>query len=499
MRYRSDIRESQIRNLHQRVEDADYRKYLQEMTLHKLRAFEGARIRFRFPVTALIGPNGGGKSTILGAAALIYKSAKPSIFFAQSSADREAMRGIRVSYRLIDRDHRRDGEIERSVTHPDLKWSREALERRLLFFGVRRTVPANERPEFSKFRLGTEEIRDEDYASLSPAVIEAASRILGIDLSSYARSHSQSAKKPLLGYADRVRFSEFHFGAGLSVIIELVWNLENLNPQEQALVLIEEVENTLHPFAVRKFVEYLITVAERKRCQIIFTTHSEYALDPLPREAIWAARNGQLLNGRLRVEDMLAFRGDIETRLAVYCEDNTARDWLQEMMRFSGNTLELNQIEFYAVGSYANVVEVTRQHNNNPASRFKAIGFVDGDTPSYQKLEPDTYRLPGTLMPEEVILDTVRQGYSTNLGILTVRLTGKPEEQERIRRLIDEVALQTEDMHLLFSKIGVRLGFLPEETVRLAFMSAFCTSLPEVAREISQIICGHLPVNGNGH
>jgi hypothetical protein len=133
MRYRSDIRESQIRSLRDRVDAADYRKYLQEMTLHKLRAFEGARIRFRFPVTALIGPNGGGKSTILGAAALIYKSAKPSIFFAQSSADREAMRGIRVSYRLIDRDHRRDGEIERSVTHPDLKWSREALDRRLLF------------------------------------------------------------------------------------------------------------------------------------------------------------------------------------------------------------------------------------------------------------------------------------------------------------------------------------------------------------------------------
>jgi hypothetical protein len=330
-------------------------------------------------------------------------------------------------------------------------------------------------------------------------VIDAASRILGIGLSSYARSQSATAKKPLLGYAECVRFSEFHFGAGISVIIELVWNLENLDPQEQALVLIEEVENTLHPFAVRKFVEYLITVAERKRCQIIFTTHSEYALDPLPREAIWAARNGQLLNGRLRVEDMLAFRGDIETRLAVYCEDNTARDWLQEMMRYTNKALELSQIEFYPVGSYSDVIELTKQHNTNPAQRFPAIGFVDGNTPDYQAIPEHVYRLPGTLMPEEVILDTVRHGFSKNLGILTVRLTGKPDEQERVRRLIEEVALQTEDMHLLFSKVGVRLGFIPEETVRLAFLSAYCVTEPEVAHRLAEIISNSLPQNGNGH
>lgn len=360
-------------------------------------------------------------------------------------------------------------------------------------------MPANERPEFSKFRLGTEEIRDEDYATLSPEVIDAASRILGMDLSNYTRSQSPTAKKPLLGYADRVRFSEFHFGAGISVIIEMVWNLENLNPKEQALVLIEEVENTLHPFAVRKFVEYLMTVADRKRCQIVFTTHSEYALDPLPRKAIWAARNGELLNGRLRVEDMLAFRGDIETRLAVFCEDNAARDWLQEMLRYAGKTLELNQIEFYAVGSHASVIDFTNQHNEYPANRFAAIGFVDGDTPDDQKLGESVFRLPGTFMPEEVILDTVREGYSTNLGILTVRLTGKLEEQERVRRLIDEVALQTEDMYLLFSKVGVCLGFLPEETVRLAFMSAYCITQPEIAHQTAQIICDHLPTNGNGH
>ena len=496
MKYRRDIRDSQIRNLRKKVEDADYKKYLVEMTLHKLRAFQGARIRFRFPVTALIGPNSGGKSTILGAAALIYRESKPSQYFAISLADEEAMKGVKISYRMIDRNERKEGEIERSVTHPTGKWSRKALDRKLLYFGVRRTIPANERPEYTKFRTGVLPLTEEDYSGLGDEVLDPAQRILGLDLNRYARS---SGKKPLIGYAGPVKFSEFHFGAGISVIIEILWNLENLSPDDQALILIEEVENSLHPYAVRKFVEYLIGITERKRCQVIFTSHSEYALDPLPGDAIWAAREGTLVSGRLRVQDMLAFRGDVDTRLAVFCEDIMAEEWLRGMMRFAGMDAQLLSVEFFSVGSHSDVIKMTQDHNRNPSRRFRAIGFVDGDTPSELDLGKDVFRLPGTLIPEELILDTVREGFDTNLAKLTLALNRRAEEQELVRRVIDGEVRATEDMHLIFNKIGQRLGFLPEETVRLAMITAYCLTKPEASSQISKIIQQHLPTNENAN
>lgn len=493
--YRSEVRESLIRNLKEKVEGGGYKKYLHSMTLHKLRAFRDATIRFRFPVTALIGPNGGGKSTVLGASALIYRECTPSSFFAVSSVDQEAMKDVRVAYRLIDREKKREGEIERSVTHPKSRWNREALQRKILFFGVKRALPAGEQSEFTKFRLYPDKLTEEDYAVLDSAVIEHASRILGVDLSRYSKAAS---KKPMIGFAGPMRHSQFHFGAGISVIIELVAHLEQLSPEDQALVLIEEIETTLHPFAVRKLVEYLVGVADRKRCQIIFTTHSEYALDPLPREAIWAARGGELVNGRLRVQDVLAIRGESDTKLVIYAEDSTAIAWIQGMMRFSGMTDEMSLVEFYPIGSHSAVVQHTEAHNQNPSKRFPAIGFVDGDTPTDVSLPDKVFRLPGNLMPEEVILDAVREGYPANLGVLTVALNRRPDEQELVRRVIESEAMGTSDMHLVFSKIGQRLGFVPEETVRLAMISAYCHTQQPAARHLSATVNTYLVQNGNG-
>lgn len=492
MQYRSEIRDSQIRALREKVEAQQYRKYLVSMTLHQLRAFRDVTIRFRFPVTALIGPNGGGKSTVLGAAALIYGDSKPADLFAVSSADKDAMRGAKIVYRVIDRGVKRDGELERSVTYPQDKWSRKALARTLKYEGFRRIVPAGERPGFSKYRSGANPLTEEGYAGLGADVIRHASAILRFDLNGYA----ESAKKPLLGRSGATRFSEFHIGAGISVIIHLVRELEALSPDDQALVLIEEIENTLHPYAVRKLVEYLIGVAERKKCQIIFTTHSEYALDPLPREAIWAARDGALVNGRLHVEDVLAFRGDVETKLAVFCEDATAMDWLQGMMRYSGMTDELALVEFHAVGGTSDVVRKVREHNSNPAVRFRALGFVDGDAPPELALGADVHRLPGSHSPEEVLLDCVRAGFDRNLAVLTVGLMRPPQDQELVRKIVESEALAAVDMHLVFNKIGQRLGFVPEGTVRLAMINAYCHSRAEDANALAALVRERLPRNG---
>jgi len=63
-------------------------------------------------------------------------------------------------------------------------------------------------------------------------------------------------------------YSEFHFGAGESSIIRMVLKIESA--PEQSLILVEEIENGLHPVATIKMVEYLIDVADRKKMQGIF-------------------------------------------------------------------------------------------------------------------------------------------------------------------------------------------------------------------------------------
>ena len=72
--YKSEIRASDIQSLEEKVVGDGYGQYLKRILLRRVRGFTDRVISFDFPVTALVGPNGGGKTTILGAAGLAYKT-----------------------------------------------------------------------------------------------------------------------------------------------------------------------------------------------------------------------------------------------------------------------------------------------------------------------------------------------------------------------------------------------------------------------------------------
>jgi len=79
--HRSEIRHSTIRSLLDKVRRKNYDKYLVSIRLEKIRMFAGATINLDFPVMALIGPNGGGKTTILGVCGCIFsKSIQQKVF-----------------------------------------------------------------------------------------------------------------------------------------------------------------------------------------------------------------------------------------------------------------------------------------------------------------------------------------------------------------------------------------------------------------------------------
>lgn len=73
-----------LRSELERVRLNNYKQFVKKVRLMRVRGFIDETIEFKTPVTALIGTNGGGKSTILGATALAYKNIRPSQFFPKS-------------------------------------------------------------------------------------------------------------------------------------------------------------------------------------------------------------------------------------------------------------------------------------------------------------------------------------------------------------------------------------------------------------------------------
>jgi len=321
-----DVRKSDLTGLSEKVKKSSYGYYLPKLKIVKARSFENQEISFDFPVTAIIGTNGGGKSTVLGAAALAYKASKPGDFFPKSNVGDLSMGNWRIEYDIIDRSEKSDGPLSRNARFVSQKWRRdELLDREVIYIPIQRTVPANEQARFKRF-IGMDQITDIDVTPLSQTTVRAIGRILGKDASNYRKiSFSGDPSNYLLASSGDVNdYSQFHFGAGEASIIDMVSKIEE--GSENSLILIEEIENGLHPLATQKMVEYLIDVAKRKKSQVIFTSHSEYALNVLPPNAIWACIDGRAYQGKLSIESLRALTGNVQKDKAIFVEDDFARD-----------------------------------------------------------------------------------------------------------------------------------------------------------------------------
>ncbi len=175
---------------------------------------------------------------------------------------------------------------------------------------------------------------------------------------------------------------------------------------DNALILIEEIENGLHPIATRRIVEYLIDVADRKSCQVIFTTHSNDALAPLPSKAIWAAYNGEVLQGKLDIKALRTITGQIDAELAIFVEDSFGERLVATALRYAGG-VEMDAIKVHAMGGESPARKVNEQHNVDPTSRFPSIALLDGDQAAHVDPARNVFVLPGSASPEGHIFQSV--------------------------------------------------------------------------------------------
>lgn len=480
----SEIRESTKQELLKKVREHDYGKYLLKASILKIRGFSEEDITFEFPVTALIGPNGSGKSSVLGVAGCAYKDIKPGMFFPKSAIGDESMSGWRIEYELIDKKLNPKQLTKRSANFRQAKWVRgDVVDREVLFFGIERTVPAGEKSRYKQLMRSTY-VHKLPLEPIDPNVAKQVEHILGKSVSDYLVTKYGFDDKFLVGKSDANKFSEFHFGAGESSIIRMVTKIEQAPPN--SLILIEEIENGLHPIATRRMVEYLVDVASRKSVQAIFTTHSDYALSPLPNEGIWASINGKLRQGKLSVEALRAVSGRVDKKLAIFVEDEFAKTWVDAILREKLGAAN-DQVEVHAVHGDGNAVKTHSSHLNNPAIKFQSLCVIDGDSQQKDAPEKGILRLPGK-QPELAVFESVKNNIDQNIAILTVSCQRAPESQASVKSSIEEIARTNRDPHVIFNQIGIQIGFVAEAIVRGAFIALWIRDNPDFCNTLSDAV-----------
>lgn len=458
----------------ERVEANNYSQFVKRVRLKNVRGFQDESVEFRSPVTALIGTNGGGKSTILGSAALSYKNVRPSQFFPKAFVGDESMSDWSIEIELIEKNIVPDRTITRTARFSQAKWRRDDFpERHVEYIEIQRTVPAGELTRFRKFIQGN--IEDYIESTLDKNTICYATAVLDKDIAHYRviRRKTNLHERMYIGSTTNdVGYSQFQFGAGEASVIETIDRIESA--PNNALILIEEVENGLHPVAVRLFVQYLQNAAKRKRLQVIFTTHSQDAVNELPAKAVWASINKRVWNGKLSIESLRAITGNVPGTRAVYVEDSFVKEWVENAVGRYGHGLS-ETTKVFAAGGYPNVVKVSQFHNENPMLHIPSVALVDGDiySPTQGTELPDHARFLGEGTPEDIVFRYIYENRIELVSIIRQRCFLSQFSEDRILGVIQSVRNSACDPHVIYTELSQKLDFVSAIYIRAGMIDIF--------------------------
>lgn len=432
---------------------------IKSITINGFRGLTGLQVDIEYPITAISGTNGSGKSTIGQLAVCAYKQPITDKkyrrryvkdFFPVSTLDPTPFTPnatVKFQY-ATNTPQLQDLTVSRTAS----EWSgyKRQPERHSFYVGFALYIPKVERKDLSIYKPGSFAIGTK--RNVSSEVKAQVSNILNNNYDEVAfQSISHKSKTLELGLVSKYgySYSENNMGFGEGRLMYMIDLFEN--EPDNSLFVLEEPETSLHEDAQYKFIKYLMDVCNRKKHQIILSTHSSIILDALPsqgRKFLVRNATGVKILDRVSAARAKSILTDGNTKALTICvEDTFAQHVLREAIRRQKPDW-LASILISPMGdklAVANTVSLLRSMSVN------AIGVRDADTG--QNTAEKLFSLPGALPPEKEVYENnqvqiaLNAKYSFDVGTI---FSGYADiDHHQYGKILSEKAYCSEEaMHL---------------------------------------------------
>lgn len=381
-------------------------KWLDWVEIKDLRGWKEQRIDFRFPIVAVVGENGSGKSTILQSAASVYQAPDSSLskfasdYFPDTIWDSNNDVIIRFSYQEGGR------KLSSSIRKPTDRWrgNTKRPKRHVKYVDLGRLQPVSARTGYK--RLANPLLKEISAAEFEKNNVERLSEIIGRKYQSVkmALTNADSKRAVPVITGQGVRYSGFHQGAGELTIAELL----QVEPIPSSLILIDEIETSLHPLAQRRLIRDLAEKCRRLDLQIILTTHSPYILEELPTEGRICIIEGTEKRIAYGVSPEYALTKMDESphqECDIYVEDDRSIVLLREIfIAHAARKEDILRCGFISYGAASVGASLGQMIEGKKFPRPSCV-YLDGD----QAEKPGCYLLPGNDAPERVVFNELQQ------------------------------------------------------------------------------------------
>lgn len=397
------------------------------ITSMEVNGFRGlsANISFDYPVVAITGLNGAGKSTIAQLMLCAYKKISTAIqskryyianFFPVSAADPNPfLSEASVTYRY--QTDRPDISQDLTVSRASQEWSgyKRQPEKNVEYVGFTVYIPKVEKSDLSVHGAKTLSLTEKRELENVGRLVSA---ILGSDYRDvYAQGIQAKGRVSEISMASRMGalYSENNMGFGEGRAVYTVRLLENC--PAQSLIVLEEPETSLHEGAQHELAKYLLGVSYRRGHQIIFTTHSSAMINALPpqgRKLLARTEGGVNVFDNVSSSMIKTALSDGHSGHVILCvEDKFAQSLLREILRRTNKNLLYST----SIQPFGDARAVREAKKALLIAKVKAIAVLDGD--QTERFDEGVLVLPGTQAPEIEVFSSeyVRRSLLERYGI----------------------------------------------------------------------------------
>lgn len=448
---------------------------LESVYFEKLKGLHDVRIKFEKPLTAIMGINGAGKTTVIHALACIYRPDDsktdqgnagedhhfPEFFVPNTDALWKGSK-FHVVNKIATKDNSWKIQDSRVYSKDFDRWAprySSRPKRNVYYIGIDTCLPEIEKKTTTSRIIYTSSKRSD---KVSKRVLEAAAYVLNKDYEVLVDNLYHN--RHFLGVHTRsgLRYSSLSMGTGEQRTIKILEKV--INARAYSLVLIDEIDLLLHISALRRLIGKLNEIATNKHLQIVFTTHS---LDVLQMEQYVSLQylypftkpdgtSAIFVFDKPNDDIVRSLTGESDLPLKIYVEDTFSQTIIKSILRKHNMAKKAAVLRF---GAAHNAFSLAAGFVLSGASYENVLVILDGDE----------YRMPADKQTQ-----------------IQKVLSGTEEDAEQ---------KQTQALSLL-TQYALPVGKSPEEFIHNLLVESHCENeIVSIARGVQAVTDPHQYIN----
>lgn len=382
---------------------------LKSVFFKELKGLKEIQIDFSNTLTAIMGVNGSGKTTVIHALACAYQPTEGghgenhrfSDFFIPNTDALWMGSEFHIVNERIDNKKKSTILPSRSYKKTFDRWTpryADRPKRNVYYIGIDTCLPEIER-QTSQTRISYSSTIKDD--KISKKIIDESAYILNKEYEMLMDNIFQ--KKHLTGVALRsgLRYSSLSMGTGEQRTIKILDCV--LNAEPNSLILIDEIDLLLHTSSLKRLVLRLDALAKDRHLQIVFTTHSIEMLELTQYVKIqyidYVYQSGGVIKpivyNSISSDLIFNLTGRPDRPITIYVEDEFAKSVVKKILRLHNMSAKADVIKFGAMENGFTLASAKILSSSNTTN---ILIILDGDkyrTPE-EKLIQIKKKLSGT-------------------------------------------------------------------------------------------------------